>query len=286
MTVRTGKHILNPRVLSAVALAVAALCLFIPSCQGNTRQLPYNGTYGFRVVLENNPDAVDPTWDQVVAFLKADRTDEMEYVAADFMCGSFAQEVHNNAEKAGIRAAWVGIDLAGKQVGHAVNAFNTTDRGLVYTDSTGQTAQAYDMALLRPEAEGGSGDPTPGGDRVAYVDPGRELGFISLSANPSPEYAFYEDYRANSLDYEAKLKGYNDKVTAYNADVQEFNRWVGGTSFTAGSSEARRAAEWKRQLQASLRLLKSDEAGLDSEKAALGPIWKPMGTVSGINVSW
>jgi hypothetical protein len=97
-----------------VLSAVLAFALSIPACQGNTRQLPYNGTYGFRIVLENNPDAVDPTWEQVVAFLKADRTDEMEYVASDFMCGSFAQEVHNNAEKAGIRAAWVGIDLAGK----------------------------------------------------------------------------------------------------------------------------------------------------------------------------
>jgi hypothetical protein len=270
-----------------VLLAVLAFALSIPACQGNTRQLPYNGTYGFRVVLENNPAAVDPTWDQVVAFLKADGTDEMEYVAADFMCGSFAQEVHNNAEKAGIRAAWVGVDLAGKQVGHAVNAFNTTDRGLVYTDSTGQTAQAYDMALLRPETEnGGGGDSAPGGDRVAYVDRGKELGFISLSVNPSPDYAYYENYRVQSRDYEAKLNGYNDKVTAYNADVQDFNRWVGGTSFTAGSSEARRAGEWKKQLQMSLYMLKSEEAGLDRGKAGLGPIWKPMGAVSGINVSW
>jgi hypothetical protein len=274
------------RVLLILSAALAFVFL-LPSCQGTTRQLPYNGTYGFRVILENNPDARDPTWDQVVAFLKADKTDEMEYVAADFMCGSFAQEVHNNAEKAGMRAAWVGIDLAGKPIGHAVNAFNTTDRGLVYSDSTGQTAQVYDMALLRPEAvEDGSGDSAPGGDRVAYVERGKELGFISLSVNPSPDYAYYENYGAKSRDYEAKLTEYNSKVQAYNTDVQDFNRWVGGTIFMAGSSEARRAGEWKQQLQMSLYLLKSEEAKLDLEKTALGPIWKPMGTVSGIDVRW
>ena len=270
-----------------VLSAVLAFALSIPACQGNTRQLPYNGTYGFRIVLENNPDAVDPTWDQVVAFLRADRTDEMEYVASDFMCGSFAQEVHNNAEKAGIRAAWVGIDLAGKQVGHAVNAFNTTDRGLVYTDSTGQTAQAYDIALLRPETEdGGGGETSTGGDRVAYVDQGKELGFISLDVNPSPDYAYYENYRVKGGEYEAKLTGYNDKVTAYNVEVQDFNRWVEGTTFISGSSEARRAQEWKKQLQMSLYMLKSEEAGLDSGKAALGPLWKTMGIVSNIDISW
>jgi len=270
-----------------VLLAVLAFAPGIPSCQGTTRQLPYNGTYGFRVILENNPDARDPTWDQVVSFLKADKTDEMEYVAADFMCGSFAQEIHNNAEKAGIRAAWVGIDLAGEPIGHAVNAFNTTDRGLVYTDSTGQTAQAYEMALLKPEAsEDGSGESAPGGDRVAYVDQGRELGFISLSVNPSPEYAYYEDYRIKSRGYEAKLTTYNNKVETYNADVQAFNRWIEDTTFMAGSGEARRAGEWKNQLKMSLYLLKSEEANLDSEKEILGPIWKPMGTVSNIDISW
>jgi hypothetical protein len=267
--------------------ATLAIMLLLPACQGTTRQLPYNGTYGFRVILENNPDARDPTWDQVVAFLKTDNTDEMEYVAGDFMCGSFAQEVHNNAEKAGIRAGWVGIDLTGESVGHAVNAFNTTDRGLVYTDSTGETAQAYEMALLKPEAsEGGSGESAPGGDRVAYVERGKELGFISLSVNPSPDYAYYENYGAKSRDYEAKLTDYNSKVQAYNADVQDFNRWVGGTTFIAGSSEARRAGEWKQQIQMSLYLLKSEEANLDREKEVLGPIWKPMGIVSNIDVRW
>jgi hypothetical protein len=268
-------------------MAVLVLSLLIPACQGNTQHLPYNGTYGFNVVLENNPDAVDPTWNQVVDFLKSDRTDEMDYIEGDFMCGSFAQEVHNNAEKAGIRAAWVGIDLAGEPVGHAVNAFNTTDRGLVFTDSTGRTALERKMNLrdLEAEADGGSVSVT-GDDRVAYVEKGRELGFISLSVNPSPDYAYYEKYRSKSRDFEAKVAGFNQKVEAYNAEVGEFNRWVGGKTFIVGSSEATRLAEWKGRLQMSLYLLKADAAGLDKEKAELGPVWEPMGTISSIDARW
>ena len=278
---------MRTKCLLLILSTTLACVLLLPSCQGNTRQLPYNGTYGFRVILDNNPDATDPTWDQVVAFLKADKTDEAEYVTGDFMCGSFAQEVHNSAEKAGIRAAWVGIDLAGKPIGHAVNAFNTTDRGLVYTDSTGQTAQAYDISLLKPEAvEGGSDDSAAGGDRVAYVEQGKELGFISLSVNPSPDYAYYENYSLKSHDYEAKVAEFNSKAKAYNADVQAFNRWVSGTTFIAGSGEARRAGEWKQQIQMSRYLLKADEANLDHDKTSLGPLWKPMGIVSNIDIRW
>jgi len=143
------------------------------------------------------------------------------------------------------------------------------------------------MALLKPEASGDGSSVSPlDGDRVAYVKKGKELGFISLNVNPSPEYAYYENYSIKSRDFEAKLTDFNNEVKAYNADVQDFNRWVEGTTFTAGSSEARRAGEWKQQLQMSLYLLKSEEAGLDREKAELGPIWESMGTVSNIDIRW
>ena len=40
------------------------------------------------------------------------------------------------AEAAGIRAAEVQVTLVGENVGHALNAFLTTDKGLVYVDDT------------------------------------------------------------------------------------------------------------------------------------------------------
>jgi len=86
--------------------------------------------------LVNNPAAVNPTYQQLINFLKTDVTDTYRYVANYYMCGNFAETLHNNAEAAGIRAAMVFISFT-EGVGHAINAFLTTDKGLVYIDDTG-----------------------------------------------------------------------------------------------------------------------------------------------------
>jgi hypothetical protein len=97
----------------------------------------YIGADGEPIELVNNPNSTDPTYQEMITFLKSDKTDEIEYDPDNFMCGDFAQTVHNKAEAAGIRAAWVSIDFTGFTVGHACNAFNTTDRGLIFVDCTG-----------------------------------------------------------------------------------------------------------------------------------------------------
>jgi predicted nuclease with TOPRIM domain len=86
--------------------------------------------------LVNNPEAVNPTYVQLINFLKTDKTDNYRYVANYFMCGNFAEMLHNNAEAAGIRAAVVFISFT-EGPGHAIDAFLTTDKGLVYIDDTG-----------------------------------------------------------------------------------------------------------------------------------------------------
>ncbi len=100
------------------------------------------GGDGEPIELINNPEATDPTYQELIDFLKMDRTDEYSYVFGPpknaYVCADFAEDVHNNAEAAGIRAAWVGIDLEGDSAGHAINAFQTTDIGMVYIDCTGK----------------------------------------------------------------------------------------------------------------------------------------------------
>jgi len=97
---------------------------------------------GEPIELINNPDATNPTFAEVVAFIERDRTDAYSYIFGPpknaFVCSDFAETVHNNAEAAGIRASWVGIDIEGETEGHALNAFETTDLGLVYIDCTGK----------------------------------------------------------------------------------------------------------------------------------------------------
>ena len=85
--------------------------------------------------IVNYETARNPTWAQLLGFLLNDRTDEKAYVPSVYMCGDYARDVHNNAERAGIRAAYVAIELVGAD--HALNAFKTTDRGLVFIDCTG-----------------------------------------------------------------------------------------------------------------------------------------------------
>lgn len=82
--------------------------------------------------LTNYNNAVNPTYDQLLSFLKEDKTDEKPYTST-YACSDFAKDLHDNAEKAGIKAGWVGSDSAD----HAFNVFETTDAGTVYIDCTG-----------------------------------------------------------------------------------------------------------------------------------------------------
>jgi hypothetical protein len=129
-------------------------------------------SYDDFIVLVNNDNAKNPTYSQLINFLKADRTDQYPYQTVFLLpsfysgtaeshvnlisiegiidgtkqpntpriCCDFAETLHNNAEKAGIRCAYVSIDFA-VGPGHALNAFDTTDRGLVYIDDTGVTGR-------------------------------------------------------------------------------------------------------------------------------------------------
>jgi hypothetical protein len=156
----------------------------------------YDGAGDF-IVLINNENAVDPSYSQLVSFLQQDETDQFPYIYTvdrpgmyygsaesrvdleriqdiidgtaepgdPHVCADFAERLHNNAELAGIRCAYVSLGLAGSE-GHACNAFQTTDRGLIYVDCTGisdsygpdnndkvvhiQVGQQYDPEYLFP----------------------------------------------------------------------------------------------------------------------------------------
>lgn len=89
--------------------------------------------------LVNNVTAVNPTWAELVDFLAEDKTDQNTYVPDEYVCLNFATDLHNNAERAGIRAGLVTVELSEVPRGHAFNAFKTTDRGLVFIDCVGVT---------------------------------------------------------------------------------------------------------------------------------------------------
>ena len=92
----------------------------------------------------------------------------------------------NNAEAAGIKAAFVVVFFSDEEEGHALNAFNTTDRGFAYVDCTGPTLTQQSQ---QPYLEW---------DKIVYIVKGKELGSVSISLAVYPEYSYYEQIGKSS----------------------------------------------------------------------------------------
>ena len=97
----------------------------------------YLGFGGGPLEFVINDSAADPTWNELESFLLFDDTNSITYADGNFVCWNFAETLKNNAENAGIRAAYVYVEFVDCKFAHAINAFNTTDRGLVFIDDTG-----------------------------------------------------------------------------------------------------------------------------------------------------
>jgi hypothetical protein len=176
---------------------------FTPNITEQT--LPYSKASGSQVCLVNYRNATGSTWDELIAFLQSDDTDEQSYIEDSFVCADFAERLHNNAEASGIKAAWVGVDFefvlptlvtpplvpiapynssnaTDKKLsygfsipgeGHALNAFNTTDKGLIYVDCTRGFSSPIIAELTDSEERGECKY-----DTIAYVVEGKEYGLI------------------------------------------------------------------------------------------------------------
>jgi hypothetical protein len=195
----------------------------------------YVGGDGEPIELINNLNVTNPTFAELIAFVKEDPTDE-HYYATDvdvyvgaaevpYVCSDFAEDVHNNAEAAGIRTAWVSIDFEGDDEGHALNAFETTDRGLVYIDCTGQgllsLLLSYDVVKTEQGISLVETNPT-NWDKVAYVEIGKEYGVIDIAKASSLSYSFYEECEQKWQEYTTLVSDYNDEVTQFNQEVSEY----------------------------------------------------------------
>jgi hypothetical protein len=98
-------------------------------------KIGYVGADGHTITFVHNSSAVNPTYEQVISFLKSDTTDQTPYDLNKFTCGDYAEHVQHNAEATGYRCGWIFIEL-NDGYRHACDVFNTTDKGLVFVDST------------------------------------------------------------------------------------------------------------------------------------------------------
>jgi hypothetical protein len=275
---------INSKFLFLIPGLVALLIIPLAGCsivQGifqNPRYIYENGAVLVGgdekpIELVNSPNTVNVSYAQLLEFIRQDPTDQLQYVGRNqssgltpFVCSDFAEEVHNNAEEVGIRAGYVGIDWEEGGLGHAVNAFETTDQGLVYIDCTGPGI------FSQLDTSGGPVSNTSW-DKVAYLEIGQRFGVLSLDKAISTSYEFYQDYELKWENYKLRLEAYNSKVKQYNQDIED-------KVFQAGSREAR-------EIQLREVQLKAEKQDLDARGSEIGTSsFKPLGIVKSITLFW
>jgi len=87
-------------------------------------------TEGMQAGLGHGYTLKDPTYEEMVTFLREDETDRNKYEENTYVCSHFARDVCNNAEKKGLRCAFIALRYPNQ--GHTIIAFNTIDKGLIY----------------------------------------------------------------------------------------------------------------------------------------------------------
>jgi len=74
----------------------------------------------------------NPTYDEMRAFLAADKTDKNVYNVETYNCYDYTRDLCTNAFDQGYRAGFVYLYF--KESAHALVCFNTVDKGLVYVE--------------------------------------------------------------------------------------------------------------------------------------------------------
>jgi len=210
------------------------------------------------IILVDNITAVNPTYVELRNFLGSDKTDSEDYILSfvtrdrtpSYICADFAEAIHNNAEASGIKAAFVVFN----ELDHALNAFQTTDKGLIFVDSTGQ----FFIHTVTPPWEIAFGEPI-GWDKIAYVQEGKALGFIELGFAPyyGFEYSGYERWLEDKALFDSKF--------------DEYERQVGGRE-SVSLTEYNRLKEQERELKVIAR--------------RLGGFFEEKGIVQGFQIFW
>ena len=216
----------------------------------------------------------NPTWQELKTFVSEDDTDTNTYVADQFDCSGFAIGLRDRAWRRGFRSAYIELGFGQSSAGHALDAFQTQDRGLVYVDNTER-------------------------DQIAYVEKGKVYGlivldgvkdeFINCSASPDDfwkpvtrarysgnifGYGYYQNYSQRSGFHKNSQAAYNRDVDAYNAAVAIYNN-TGSGQYSYAQIE-----DWHNKLN-------SWSANLDALWKDLGAdLVQPMDAVSTIETYW
>ena len=170
------------------------------------------------VTIKTYRNATPVSYDELIAFLNNDNTEDRLYVLPAYTCVDYSANLYNNAEAKGIKCGLVSIVFKEQIPGHAFNAFPTTDKGIVYIDCTGINSTYMMEGYVAT-------------DNNVYLQADDELGELpDNQTNGNLSYAFYADRMERIGIFTAKLDQYNKDVEAYNAsglayeaDVRNYN---------------------------------------------------------------
>jgi len=112
----------------------------------------------------------NPTYQEMLDFLSADLTNCLIYHDPTFICSDYAATLSKNAYELGYRC--FSIDLyfnypSQRDSAHWINAFNTTDRGLVYVEP--QSDQVMHVAIGQKYWESNGCGPKSYNDTVTKI---------------------------------------------------------------------------------------------------------------------
>jgi len=130
---------------------------------------------GYEIGLETGPkegvarmvELYNPTYKELREFLARDNTDAKPFIEGKYVSFHFAVELNNNAEANGIRAAYVRIRA--KEWGHAVVAFETVDRGLVFIEPQSDKDVSLVMGEPYPWQQVGASRPANYDDAIVKI---------------------------------------------------------------------------------------------------------------------
>jgi hypothetical protein len=103
---------------------------------------------GIEYLTKNGFYIRDPTYEEAIEFIDADKTDENHY-SPDYVCYDFTADFNKNAEDEGYRCGFVYITFSDSA--HAIACFYTTDEGLIYIEP--QTDEIVTPAVGQPHQE-------------------------------------------------------------------------------------------------------------------------------------
>lgn len=164
-------------VAAVVLLAVGVACAptALPTPTKETVEVKYGdrravGAQQKPVVICNNINAHNPTWNELIAFLKADRTNDQLCVPGSFSCAEYSVMLHDNAEAKDIRAALVLMEINrdGGTLYHSLNAFDVVNDGLVFIDAVAPSWRT-------------------GVDKVVYIEVGKEYKVVGIIDGLPPD---------------------------------------------------------------------------------------------------